>query len=110
MKIIGLDGISKTQLKQDLQAGGKFVLYQYAYSIIIMSFRRNSSIYFIRPYESAAIPGLKFTALSLLLGWWGIPWGPIYTIQAIYNNSKGGKDVTNEVAAALTAGVGADGP
>ncbi|MDH5606562.1 MAG: hypothetical protein OEY93_06705 [Anaerolineae bacterium] len=109
MKIIGLDGISKSQLKQDLQAGAKFVLYQYTFSIIIMSFRRSSSIYYIRPNESDALPGLKFTALSMLLGWWGIPWGPIYTLQVIYNNSKGGKDVTDEVAAALTAGVGADG-
>ena len=39
----------------------------------------------------------------LVAGWWGIPWGPIYTIQSIYNNSRGGKDVTEAVANSLRA-------
>ena len=42
-----------------------------------------------------------FTAISLLVGWWGIPWGPIYTVQTMVMNLKGGKDVTREVIAAL---------
>jgi ATP-dependent phosphoenolpyruvate carboxykinase len=32
-----------------------------------------------------------------LLGWWGIPWGPIYTIAAVVTNIRGGKDVTAEI-------------
>jgi hypothetical protein len=51
--------------------------------------------------ESTVTKGLPFTLLSLVAGWWGIPWGPIYTIQVVYNNFKGGKDVTNEVVASL---------
>jgi hypothetical protein len=35
---------------------------------------------------------------SLVAGWWGIPWGPTFTIGALYNNLRGGKDVTAEVA------------
>src|SRR2546429_6525068 len=31
------------------------------------------------------------------------PWGPIYTIQAVYNNSRGGKDVTQAVVNSLRA-------
>ena len=30
----------------------------------------------------------RLSNLSLLLGWWGIPWGPIYTIRALVINSK----------------------
>jgi hypothetical protein len=30
----------------------------------------------------------RLSNLSLLLGWWGIPWGPIYTIRALAINSK----------------------
>ena len=25
---------------------------------------------------------------SLLLGWWGIPWGPIRTIESVFTNIK----------------------
>lgn len=30
----------------------------------------------------------KTLIISLLLGWWGFPWGPIKTIQSIFTNSK----------------------
>ena len=101
-KIIGLDDIkSGGELQQELQQGGKFVMYQYCISIIILTFRRSSNVYFIRHDENALIKGLPFTLLSLVLGWWGIPWGPIYTVQSIWVNFKGGKDVTSEVLASM---------
>jgi hypothetical protein len=31
-----------------------------------------------------------YTLTSLLFGWWGFPWGLIYTPQAIYRNLCGG--------------------
>ncbi|HUE54459.1 MAG TPA: hypothetical protein VMO76_01420 [Candidatus Udaeobacter sp.] len=36
--------------------------------------------------------GLPFTLLSLVAGRSGHPVGPIYTVQSMYNNSRGGKD------------------
>jgi hypothetical protein len=97
-KIIGLEDIqSDGQLQQELQQGGKFVMYQYCISILVLTFRRSSNVYFIRHEENAVLKGLPFTLLSLLLGWWGIPWGPIYTIQSIWVNFSGGKDVTKEI-------------
>ena len=41
--------------------------------------------------------GMTYILISVLLGWWGIPWGPIWTIQSLYINLKGGKDITSEV-------------
>src|SRR5215216_383441 len=97
-KIIGLEGIkSDGELQQELQQGGKFVSYQYCISLLVITFKRSSSVYFIRHEENAVVKGLPFTLLSLVLGWWGIPWGPIYTIQSIWVNFGGGKDVTNEM-------------
>jgi hypothetical protein len=32
--------------------------------------------------------------LSLLFGWWGLPWGPVRTIQALVVNFSGGLNVT----------------
>jgi hypothetical protein len=42
---------------------------------------------------------MPLTLLTILLGWWGIPWGPVYSIQSLVVNLKGGKDVTTEVLA-----------
>src|SRR5215211_4849652 len=97
-KIVGLEDIkSSGELQQELQQGGKFVMYQYCISILILTFKRSSSVYFIRHEENALIKGLPFTLLSLLLGWWGIPWGPIYTVQSVWVNFRGGREVTSEV-------------
>lgn len=38
---------------------------------------------------------LKATVVTWVLGWWGIPWGPIYSIQAIFNNLIGGQQPAN---------------
>lgn len=90
-----------SELKREIAAGARFVVYQYCFSIIVLTSRRGSDVYFIPAGESAIQPGLPYTFLTLMLGWWGIPWGPIYSIGAIYNNSRGGKDVTAQVLKAL---------
>jgi hypothetical protein len=103
-KIIGMETIrSGGQLQQELQQGGKFVIYQFCISLLIITFKRSSNVYFLSHEENAVVKGLPFTLLSLLLGWWGIPWGPIYTVQSIWVNFNGGKDVTKEVLASLMA-------
>src|SRR5207244_4686260 len=39
--------------------------------------------------------------VSGFLGWWGIPWGPVYTIQALFVNGKGGSQPSPQNAAIL---------
>lgn len=104
MKINGIDGMNGQRVAFELQRGGKFVIYQYCVSILVMTFRRPSDIYFIRAGESAVAKGVLFSVLSFVLGWWGIPWGPIYTIGSLITNFGGGKDVTAEVLSALQSG------
>ena len=67
--------------------------------MIGLTFKRNTGIYYIRPGENAPVKGLGYTLLSLFAGWWGIPWGPIYTIEALVANLGGGKNVTDRVMA-----------
>jgi len=100
-KIRGIEGTKHGEL--EIQRGGKFVLFQYCVSVVVLTFRRPSDIYFLRCGENPVVKGLPFTLVSLVAGWWGIPWGPIYTIQSIYNNSRGGKDVTQAVVQSLRA-------
>src|SRR5438128_599487 len=98
--------MSVHELHDEVNRGGKFVIYTYCVSIIIMSFKRSSSIYFIRKDQNAFVKGLPWTATSLVFGWWGIPWGVIYTVGTVANNIGGGKNVTEEVMALVNSQTG----
>jgi hypothetical protein len=89
------------QIVFEINRGARFVIYQYCFSIVVMTFRRNSEVIFVKADESVTSKGLPYTLMSALLGWWGIPWGFIYTPQVIYRNLKGGTDVTANVLANL---------
>jgi hypothetical protein len=104
MKIEGIEGMQISQVQFELQRGAKFVFYYYCVSVLVMTFRRPSGIYFVRAGENRIVKGLPWTLLTLLLGWWGIPWGPIYSIQSLVVNFGGGKDVTAEVVCQLAPG------
>lgn len=93
MQIKGIEGLSVNEIDDELQRGGKFVIYQYCISIIILTFKRNSDVFFIKSGENPVTRGLLYTLISLLIGWWGFPWGPIYTIGTIVTNCRGGKEV-----------------
>ena len=101
-KIIGMEEIqSGSHLQMELQKGAKFIVYQYCISLLVITFNRSSNIYFIKSEDNAVVKSLPFVLLSLVLGWWGIPWGPIFTIQSLWVNLRGGKDVTQEVLASM---------
>jgi len=102
MKIKGVDGMTTERLKFEVQHGGRFVIFEYCISVLVMTFKRPSDIYFVRQGESAFGRGIGFSLLSLVLGWWGIPWGPIWTVGALISNSRGGRDVTQEVLQSLS--------
>lgn len=102
MKIRGIEGMSTDQLRFEIERGAKLVLFQYCVSVVVMSFRRSSDIYFIPAGESSLSKGTPWILLTLVGGWWGIPWGPIFTIQSLVTNFKGGKDVTAEISSRLT--------
>jgi hypothetical protein len=100
-QIVGIEGMSQEQLVHELQGGAKFVQYQLCFSVGIMTFKQGTNIYFLRAGESRAVKGLRWSLLTLLIGWWGIPWGPIYTVQSLWVNMRGGDDVTPLAATAL---------
>ncbi len=99
--IKGIEGLSVGDVHQHVQQGGKFVTYGYAMSFLIVSLKRTSAVYFVKPGESAVAKGLPYTLLSFFLGWWGFPWGLIYTPMVLIQNLGGGTDVTSEVMQVL---------
>lgn len=96
-QIKNIEGLTTADLNRELSNGGKFVVFQYCISILVMTFKRNSAIYFIRAAETPLKHSIGFTLVTFFFGWWGIPWGPIYSIGSLYTNLSGGKDITNEV-------------
>jgi hypothetical protein len=94
MRIHGIDGLSPEQLEEEIQAGGRFVFFEYCISCILFTLRRPSDICFVRGDEWGWIRGLPYTLFTLLFGWWGLPWGFIYTPLALCTNIAGGCDVT----------------
>jgi hypothetical protein len=101
MRIVGISGMSPQEIDFELHQGGRFVVFQYCVSILIMTFKRPSPIYLIKAGQGTGVRSLPFILISLVLGWWGIPWGPIWTISSLIVNLRGGMDVTHQVAAAI---------
>ncbi|MFC5044845.1 hypothetical protein ACFSTE_21695 [Aquimarina hainanensis] len=102
-QIKNIEGLTTDQINQELVNGARFIVFQYCISIILMTFRKNTAIYFIKKGESTIKYSIGWTLLSFFIGWWGIPWGPIYTISSLYTNIRGGKDVTEEVLSSMQA-------
>jgi hypothetical protein len=100
-QINNIEGLSVNQIKSYVNQGGKFVLFPYTISFVVMTLKRSSDIYFIKPGESTTKYSAGFIIMNLLLGWWGIPWGPVYTIGALIDHIRGGKDITQEVMSHL---------
>ncbi len=101
MGVKGIENMTLSQLSSELNNGGKFVRYEYCISLLILTMKRSSNIYFIKQGENAFLKGMPYTAVSLLFGWWGIPWGPIYTLSSTFTNICGGKDMTKEIISSI---------
>ncbi len=97
MAIRGIEGMTAEQVKFEVQRGGRFVVYHYCISIVVLTFRRGTDVYFVRAGESRVKKGMPWTLLTLVAGWWGIPFGPIFSIMSLVTNFKGGKDVTRSI-------------
>ena len=104
MAIVGIEGMSDAQVAEEIRRGARFVIFQYCISIFIMTFKRTSSdVHFVRAGEGTFGKSWGASLVTLLLGWWGIPWGPIYSIQSLWVNANGGHDVTHDIVRAMNA-------
>lgn len=101
MVIHGAEGLSDQDIHMELLKGAKFVVFFYTISIFVLTFKRSSDVFLIRPGQSTFFKSLPYTLVSFFLGWWGVPWGFIYTPSSIFTNLSGGKDITQQVMASL---------
>jgi hypothetical protein len=97
MRIRGIDGLSRAEIEAELAAGGRFVFFEYCLSLVFITTRRASDIRFLRRDDHGLLRGLPYSLLSFFCGWWGVPWGLIYTPLTLLTNLAGGCDVTAQV-------------
>jgi hypothetical protein len=83
-------------------AAGKFIVYEY---LIPRPFfppvKRISRIYFLKPNEKPSKYSLRYNLINLFWGWWGLPFGPVHTYNAVRKNING-VDFTEDVFDNLT--------
>jgi len=99
--IKGIDGMTPDQVAFEVNRGGKFVRYRYCFSAMVVTVMQGTDIYFVRAGENRIVKGLPWTLLTLVVGWWGIPWGPIRTVHSLWINFSGGDDLTADVVSAM---------
>jgi len=92
-----LAGQDDRPLPPPVAGNDRLVFYEYCISLIFVSLRRPSVVVRLRPGQWGWIRGLPYTLLSLLLGWWCIPWGLIYTPLTLWTNLSGGRRITTIV-------------
>lgn len=103
-KLIQLRGarpLFDEELHTRVTAGARCVRFEFCFSLLFVTVRRQSPVYLTYSWQGRYLRGLWFSFVALLLGPWGVPWGLLWTPWAVWVNATGGVDCTAEVLAAL---------
>jgi hypothetical protein len=101
MRLSKLESLNVSQVEAAVAAGGRLVFYEYCISFIILTLRRPSALYLLEPGDRGRVHGIPYALASMFLGWWGLPWGLIYTPLVMLTDLAGGCDVTDEIMCRL---------
>lgn len=97
----GTEGMTLGEVEAEVLSGGRFLAFSWTLSVVIMSFRRSSDFRFFRAREMSGTRAFGYGVMTLLLGWWGFPWGLIYTPASLVRNARGGYDQTAPIMGLL---------
>jgi uncharacterized protein YraI len=78
----------------------RVTVFIYVISIVVMTFKRGWAGLLCRNCRIKY--GAFFFVISALFGWWGIPWGIIYTLMALVTDLIGGDQPKDKNAALLS--------
>ena len=96
--------MSPEMISARIREGWQCVRFEFCVSFLVATIRCQSAPRLTASWKDRVIWGIGYSALALLLGPWGIPWGPIWTVRAFWTNLTGGVDATDEVLAQLAVG------
>lgn len=90
------DSLTAEEVQSRLEQGWKAVRFEYCFSFLLATVRRQSRIYLTENWQERYIRGMGYSALTLLLGPWGVPWGLVWTARSLWTNLTGGVDAAAE--------------
>ncbi|TDU80924.1 hypothetical protein EI77_00225 [Prosthecobacter fusiformis] len=93
----GTEGMMLRDIEQDIMKGGRFIVHHWCFSIIILSFSRTTSTRYFRSWKSGIGRASFYSLVSMTFGWWGFPFGLLYTPLCLWKNARGGTDVTSDL-------------
>lgn len=93
----GTRPLFEEELRTRIAAGSRCVRFEFCFSLMFFTVRRQSEIYLTHSWQQRYLWGLWYSFLALLLGPWGVPWGLLWTPWAIWVNITGGCDCTDTV-------------
>ena len=79
----------------------RITVFLWVVSVIFVTYKRGFA------HILCATCRIKYSLLlniaTLFLGWWGFPWGPVYSLEALFTNLSSGKDSPENNAILLAA-------
>lgn len=106
MRIKGINDMTLPDVEAAVGNGAKFVYFEFCISLLIVTFRRSSTIYFIKTSKDRWLLTAYYNLVTFVLGWWGLPWGLAYTPLALFRNTIGGHNLTPQIMAYLRSNGG----
>jgi hypothetical protein len=79
----------------------RLTVFPWVVSIVLMSFKRAAVGVYCANCRSSE--KWKYLGISALFGWWGIPWGFFWTLEALGHTAGGGQQPAEQNAALLAA-------
>ena len=101
IRVRGSRPLFDEELRTRVASGARCVRYEFCFSLIFVTVRRQSPVYLTHSWQQRYIRGLGYSLLALALGPWGVPWGLLWTPWALWVNATGGADCTAELLAWL---------
>ena len=78
--------------------GTRFVTLPYVVSIVIMTSQRNlGGIHEVRTGRWPVGEMVQAALVTVFFGWWGLPFGPLYSLLSCFYLCIGGRDATREI-------------
>ncbi|MDB5306873.1 MAG: hypothetical protein JWO38_1075 [Gemmataceae bacterium] len=93
--------VASSDVRARIQEGWRCVRFEHCLSFLFVTVRRQSGVYLTENWRERYLRGMGYSVLSLLLGPWGVPWGLVWTVRAVWTNLTGGVDVTDDILAQL---------
>lgn len=78
---------------KEITSQTQLVQFMVVISLLVVS-TRVASRYYVLGQESTTLVSVIYSVITLITGWWGIPHGPLWTVQAIYKNLNSGYRIT----------------